>query len=54
MRGAKSESSEDLKVRLTGVLDALGPLGQLAGALGLSEGPGTLHMEAEPHTWLIR
>jgi protease-4 len=54
MRGAKNESSDDLKVRLTGVLDALGPLGQLAGALGLSDGAGALHMQDEPNTWLIR
>jgi hypothetical protein len=54
MRGAKGESSDDLKVRLTGFLDTLGPLGQLAGALGLSDGPGALHMQDEPHTWLVR
>ncbi|HWC39414.1 MAG TPA: S49 family peptidase [Acidimicrobiales bacterium] len=54
LRGAKGESSDDLRARLTGVLDALGTLGQLAGELGLSDARGVLHMQAEPHTWLIR
>jgi protease-4 len=54
LRGAKGDSSDDLRGRLNGVLDALGPLRQLAGDLGLSEGRGELHMQADPHSWLIR
>ena len=54
VRGAKGESSDDLRARLAGVLDALGTVGELAGELGLSDARGVLHMQAEPRTWLIR
>jgi protease-4 len=54
LRGSRGESSDDLRARLSGVLDALGALGQLAAELGLSDDRGELHMQAEPHTWLIR
>jgi protease-4 len=54
LRGTKGESSDDLRGRLTGVLDSLGSLGQLAGELGLSDPRGELHMQAEPRSWLIR
>ncbi len=54
LRGAKGESSDDLRARLAGVLDALGTVGELAGELGLSDARGVLHMQAEPRTWLIR
>jgi protease-4 len=54
LRGAKGDSSDDLRARLHGVLDALGPLRQLAGELGLSDNRGELHMQTDPHSWLIR
>jgi protease-4 len=54
LRGAKGDSSDDLRGRLNGVLDALGPLRQLAGELGLSDARGELHMQSDPHSWLIR
>jgi protease-4 len=54
LRGAKGDSSDDLRGWLNGVLDALGPLRQLAGELGLSDARGELHMESDPHSWLIR
>ena len=54
VRGAKGESSDDLRARLAGLLDALGTVGELAGELGLSDARGVLHMQAEPRTWLIR
>jgi protease-4 len=54
LRGGKGDSSDDLRARLHGVLDALGPLRQLAGELGLSDARGELHMQTDPHSWLIR
>ena len=54
LRGTKGESSDDLRGRLAGVLDALGSLGQLAGELGLSDARGALHMRTEAQSWLIR
>ncbi|HEY1636725.1 MAG TPA: signal peptide peptidase SppA [Acidimicrobiales bacterium] len=54
LRGSTGDSSDDLRARLHGVLDALGPLRQLAGELGLSDARGELHMQSDPHSWLIR
>src|SRR5207302_6366424 len=54
LRDGKGDSSDDLRARLNGVLDALGPLRQLASELGLSDARGELHMQADPHSWLIR
>jgi hypothetical protein len=54
LRGANTDSSDDLRVTVKGLVAATGRIGRFAVQLGLADTQGELQMESEPEDWFIR
>jgi protease IV len=54
LRGANTDSSDDLRVTVKSLVAATGRIGRFAVQLGLADTQGELQMESEPEDWFIR